>query len=407
MSGLDGQQLIWLVLGTLFGAVVAVFVITSRRRTTTEAAAPPAPEHAETKPTATTTATAAAKTKAATKTKAAKKKTKATATAKTKTPATPLEVKVSKATEPAVPKLEYEDDDDVDPTKVASVDADAVNPSVRRVPAIHQPPVLPRVFDAEAGEDEPTHSTPLILTSASAQTDAGLRRKRNEDSLLVAEPHGLYVVADGMGGYSGGELASQLAVQVIGDAFEADEFAAAPHEEIPRRASELARSVQMANAAIFEKAQLDSKLEGMGTTVVAARFSVNKQRLYVAHAGDSRLYRLRGGGLEQITQDHTMSTLGVEGPQGGYLSRAVGIWPIVPVDVGLVKPMPNDLYLLCSDGLTKMVDSKQIVEVLEQGKTDLGATVERLIEVANAKGGKDNITVIVVRVDAAPVAQAS
>ena len=407
MSELDGQQLIWLVLGTLFGAVVAVFVITSRRRTSTEAAAPPAPERAETKPTATRTKPAAT-TKAASKTKAATKKTKkATRAAKTKPPATALEVEVSKAPVPAVPKLEYEDDDEVDPTKVASVDADAVNPSARREPAIHQPPVLPRVFDSDAGEDEPTHATPLILTSASAQTDAGLRRKRNEDSLLVAEPHGLYVVADGMGGYSGGELASQLAVKVIGDAFEADEFAAAPHEEIPRRASELARSVQMANAAIFEKAQLDSKLEGMGTTVVAARFSVNKQRLYVAHAGDSRMYRLRDGGLEQITQDHTMSTLGVEGPQGGYLSRAVGIWPIVPVDVGLVKPMPNDLYLLCSDGLTKMVDSKQIVEVLEEGKADLGATVERLIEAANANGGKDNITVIVVRVDAATIARAS
>jgi protein phosphatase len=258
--------------------------------------------------------------------------------------------------------------------------------------------VLPRTYDADAVDDEPTQARPLIVTSASAQTDAGLRRKRNEDSLLVADAHGLYVVADGMGGYSGGALASQLAVKLIGECFEANEFPGDAHEQIPRRASELARAVQRANAAIFAQAQLDSTLEGMGTTVVAARFSVNKQRLYVAHVGDSRMYRLRDGGFDQMTQDHTMSALGVEGPTGAHLSRAVGIWPVVPIDIVFVKPLPNDRYLLCSDGLTKMVAPKQIAEVLEQEK-DLHAAVERLIATANANGGKDNITVVVVHVD--------
>jgi serine/threonine protein phosphatase PrpC len=307
---------------------------------------------------------------------------------------------------PKLPKLEYEDDLDVDPTLVADIKAVA-NGEAPRLPEQHQPPVLPRLLDADAVDDEPTQANPLIVTCASAQTDAGLRRKRNEDSLLVADPHGLYVVADGMGGYSGGEVASQLAVQVISDAFEANEFAAAPHERIPRRASELARAIQMANAAIYAKSRVESKLDGMGTTVVAARFSVNKQRLYVAHAGDSRMYRLRDGELEQITQDHTMSTLGVAGPQGAHLSRAVGIWPIVPVDIGLLKPVPDDLYLLCSDGLTKMVAHSHILEILEQER-DLHVAVDRLIEAANTNGGKDNITVILVRIDApAPIAAAS
>lgn len=300
-----------------------------------------------------------------------------------------------------LPKFVYEEEDeDVDSTQVPSVDRLRLEDAGRRMREARQPPVLPRLFDEEAAADEPTRSTPLILTSASAQTDAGLRRKRNEDSLHVADQHGLYVVADGMGGYSGGEIASQLAVETIAAAFDAKSFAAEPHEKIPRRASELARAIQMANDAIFSRAQGDRELEGMGTTIVAAHFCFNKQRLYVAHVGDSRMYRLRDGLFEQITQDHTMSTLGVEGPQGAHLSRAVGIWPVVPIDIGLVKPMPGDLYLLCSDGLTKMVDASDIFGILERA-TDLDRAVAELVATANANGGKDNVTVILVRVESA------
>lgn len=386
MPELGAQQLIWLVLGTTFGAAIAIAAVALKRARPSDdgamdrlrASVDPKEQKDQKKDQAA----------------AEKQATAAKSTARAPEKSAVIDV----------PKLDYEEDADVDPTKVASVDS--VDPlrvieAARRSPEVHQPPVLPRVFDADAARDEPTHASPLILTSASAQTDAGLRRKRNEDSLLVADQHGLYVVADGMGGYSGGELASQLAVKVMAEAFETNQFAAEPHEKIPRRASELARAIQMANAAIFAQAKLDSKLEGMGTTVVAARFSVNKQRLYVAHAGDSRMYRVRDGLFEQITQDHTMSTLGVEGPQGAYLSRAVGIWPVVPVDVGFVKPIPGDLYLLCSDGLTKMVGAQEIQEILEKEK-DLGRAVERLIDAANANGGKDNVTVIVVRVDAPP-----
>jgi protein phosphatase len=302
-----------------------------------------------------------------------------------------------------LPRFVYEEDevDEVDePAQAGAAASLRVDEAGRRTREARQPPVLPRLFDEDAAWDEPTRSSPLILTSASARTDTGRQRKHNEDSVYIADQHGLYVVADGMGGYSGGELASQLAVEKIAAAFDCNEFAAAPHEKIPRRASELARAIQMANAAIFARAESDPKLEGMGTTVVAAHFSLNKQRLYVAHVGDSRMYRVRDGLFEQITQDHTMSTLGVEGPQGAHLSRAVGIWPVVPIDIGLAKPMPGDLYLLCSDGLTKMVGSSEILEILEQEK-DLDRAVAQLIASANANGGKDNVTVILVRVDSA------
>ena len=398
MAELGAQQLIWLVLGTTFGVALAVALLAARRARAADeddgaqerlkaflerspsADEPSASEHAghEQRP------------------------------AKAVSSEAPeLPEKTTTREKPApivVPKLDEEEEDaDVDPTKVAAVDVLRVAEAAASEPEVEQPPVLPRVFDTDAEEDEPTHVSPLILTSASAQTDAGLRRRQNEDSLLVADRHGLYVVADGMGGYAGGELASQLAVKVIAEAFETNQFAAEPHDDIPRRASELARAIQMANAAIYAEAKRDPKLEGMGTTVVAARFSVNKQRLYVAHAGDSRMYRVRDGLFEQITQDHTMSTLGVQGPQGDYLSRAVGIWPVVPVDVGFVKPLPGDLYLLCSDGLTKMVGSKDILAILEEEK-ELGRTAERLVDAANANGGKDNVTVILVRVDRAPSA---
>ena len=290
-----------------------------------------------------------------------------------------------------LPQINYEEDNDVEPTMVG---ASAAPRSTRPT---YQPPVHQLVFDDEAAADEPTNPVALIVTSASAQTDKGLRRKRNEDSLLVDEDHTLYVVADGMGGYSGGELASKLAVSTISKAFDADAFEGSPHESLPKRASELARAIQMANAVIHEKAESDPALDGMGTTVVAARFSANKQRLYIGHVGDSRVYRLRAGELKQMTADHTMKDFGVEGPQGAHLSRAVGVWPVVPIDVVLVKPQAGDIYLLCSDGLTKMVSNETIAKVLREEKSP-SVAVTHLVDAANANGGKDNITVIVVRV---------
>ena len=153
----------------------------------------------------------------------------------------------------------------------------------------------------------------------------------------------------------------------------------------------------MANAAILDFAGQNREMEGMGTTLCAARFSANKKRMYVGHVGDSRCYRLRDGVFGQMTADHTMADHGVEGPQAAHLSRAVGIWPTVPIDIVIGVPLAGDVYVLCSDGLTKMLGDEDIAGVL-RAEEDLKLAVERLIELANARGGKDNITVVLVRV---------
>lgn len=290
---------------------------------------------------------------------------------------------------PALPKIGYDEDADVEPTLVGAQE--------QRRPS-YSPPTQKIIYDDDAADDEPTHSGALILVTATAQTDKGVRRKRNEDSLLASEDQGIFVVADGMGGYRGGEIASQLAVTTIERAFSTKSFDGPEHDTIPPRASELARAIQMANEAIFDKASVDKQLEGMGTTICAARFSPNKQRLYIGHVGDSRVYRMRQGKLRQMTSDHTMKELGVSGAGAAHLSRAVGIWPVVPIDIVLGKPQPGDLYLLCSDGLSKMVHDDEIEAVLRRNPAPAVA-VEELIKVANEHGGKDNVTVIVVRVD--------
>jgi serine/threonine protein phosphatase PrpC len=135
----------------------------------------------------------------------------------------------------------------------------------------------------------------------------------------------------------------------------------------------------------------------MGTTVVAARFSPNKQRLYVGHVGDSRCYRLRAKELTPLTTDHTMGASGITGPLASHLLRAVGIAPAVKVDLIIGRPRPEDVYLLCSDGLTKMVSDDKIRDIL-LAEPNMDRAVEKLVETANAGGGRDNITVILVAV---------
>jgi PPM family protein phosphatase len=289
-------------------------------------------------------------------------------------------------------KLHYEEDEAVDPTRVGPGAAAAG--ATRQ---IYQPPIKKIAYDEDANADEPTKAHSFFLIHATAETDTGLRRKRNEDAVLVLEPHHLFAIADGMGGYQGGQLASQTAVKTIGAAWTASAFEGPPHEGVPADATNLARSIQMANAAILELSRRKPELEGMGTTVCAARFSPNKRRLFIGHVGDSRCYRMRGGVLTQMTADHTMADFGVTGPESAHLSRAVGIWPTVPIDILTAVPAPGDVYLLCSDGLTKMLTDESIGAVL-RGEDDPKTAVDRLILFANARGGKDNITVILIRV---------
>jgi len=293
---------------------------------------------------------------------------------------------------PEIVKLGFEDDDEVDPTRVGPA---ASAPPAARV--ILQPPVKPVLADEEAGTDEPAHLSPLFLVSATAQTDKGLRRKRNEDSVGVNESKNLFIVADGMGGYAGGDRASKLAVDTMMRAFERGSFEGPVHKDVPREASDLARAIQMANATIEEDAKANPELRGMGTTVCAAVFSPKKRRMYLGHVGDSRCYRLRDGHFTVLTADHTMAEMGVKGPEGQQLSRAVGIWPTVLIDIVMAVPETGDVYLLCSDGLTKMLPDDVIGNVL-RNEEDPKVAVDRLIFFANSRGGKDNITVVLIRV---------
>jgi len=250
-------------------------------------------------------------------------------------------------------------------------------------------------------EDDPTGPVARILVTAAGSSDAGRRRAHNEDAFLVLGRHGLFAIADGMGGYAAGEVASQLALDTMRAAFEGGDLEGTRMPAVPRRGAELIRSIQLANTAILEQARSNEAQQGMGTTLVAARFSPNRQRVYIAHVGDSRLYRLRGHDLTLLTADHTLAALGVQGPGSNKLSRAVGVFDDVEVDLSIDEPLVGDYYVLCSDGLSKMVPEGRIAELV-RARAGLDPTVQALITEANARGGKDNVTVILVRVDSPP-----
>jgi protein phosphatase len=216
----------------------------------------------------------------------------------------------------------------------------------------------------------------------------------------MEEPN-LFVVADGMGGYAGGDVASRLAVETVESTFQSKKFPGDSFAALPRRASELVQSVEAANSAIHSRATKEPIYRGMGTTIVAARFSPRKQRLYVAHVGDSRCYRLRDGELVQVTVDHTMAAAGSTGPGSERLMRALGVAQTVDVDLLVAKPRCGDVYLLCTDGLSKMATFDELGDVLKSMKSPKDA-VARFVELANDHGGRDNITVIVVRIDPQP-----
>jgi protein phosphatase len=252
-------------------------------------------------------------------------------------------------------------------------------------------------------EEEPTGPNALILVTAVGLTDPGLKRKHNEDAYATLEDHHLFVIADGMGRHAAGEIASQLCVDAITEAFNSGNFGPPVEPPLPRRASRLRSSILLANTRILNAARENDAYAGMGTTVVSAYFSPNNQRVYIGHVGDSRCYRLRSGKFSQLTTDHTLGAAGIQGKSAAVLSRAVGIEDNVEVDVTMESPLPGDIYLLCSDGLSRMIGDEEIQSTLETEK-DLQAATKVLIEKANAKGGRDNITTILVRVDDAKAA---
>jgi len=238
-------------------------------------------------------------------------------------------------------------------------------------------------------------------------SDVGRKRKHNEDAFDYkvddSGDEGLFIVADGMGGHAAGEVASKITVETVGEFIAATrqkEEATWPfkyNHELHFNSNRLAIAIEKANERVMAAVSAQPWLKGMGTTVVAARFSPNKQRLYVGHVGDSRCYRLRDDTLVQMTTDHTMAAHGYKGREAAFLTRAIGIAPTVTIDMIIAKPKPEDIYLLCSDGLSKMATDVDIRDILATSK-DLEQAVVALVDRANGGGGKDNITVVLVAV---------
>ena len=230
-----------------------------------------------------------------------------------------------------------------------------------------------------------------------ARTDTGHQRATNEDSHLERAP--VFAVADGMGGAQAGEVASQLAIERF-----AHEFARQDGEDATVR---LVRAARDANAAIHELSQSDARRAGMGTTLTAAY--VGGDQVFVAHVGDSRAYRLRHGELVRITEDHSLveellrqgrltAEEAEEHPQRSIITRALGPEPDVDIDTFAVDAQDDDVYLLCSDGLSSMLSEQAVAEIL-RSNPDLPAAADALVAAALAAGGRDNVTVVLFRVE--------
>lgn len=249
-----------------------------------------------------------------------------------------------------------------------------------------------------------------------ARTDLGRVRKNNEDNFTAVPELGLFVLSDGMGGEAHGEVASGLAIEAIRD--HCAEWARTPDmalfgetiPNLPARANRLASAVRLANRAIYESAQKHPSQKGMGATVVC--IWLDEEQMSVAHVGDSRLYRMRQGQLEQITQDHSLVAEQVRrgiltqqqadsSQMQSVLIRALGIDSDVEVDAEEHPVLPGDTLVLCSDGLNRMVSDPDIGSILNTSLSSKEA-VDRLIDLANENGGEDNVTVIVVRVGGSP-----
>lgn len=221
-------------------------------------------------------------------------------------------------------------------------------------------------------------------------TDTGRRRRHNEDAYVCEPP--LFAIADGMGGPQAGEVASRLAAAALRES-----GASGGGEQ------RIADLIQEANRRVYDRSNSDPDTSGMGTTITVAL--VDEGTVAFGHVGDSRAYLIRDGSIEQITEDHSLvnellktGKLSPEEahthPQKSVITRALGTDPDVDADTFTIVPEPRDVFLLCSDGLTNMVDEDAILELVERDRHDLDAALRALVRAANRGGGEDNITVV-------------
>jgi len=244
-------------------------------------------------------------------------------------------------------------------------------------------------------------------------TDIGKKRKINEDSFGFFPENGLYVVADGMGGHAGGEVASRLAVESVEDfiklsanrdditwPFEIDESKS-------KDENRLNVAIQLANSRIFHEALINKNLNGMGTTIVAAIFA--ESHLYIGHVGDSRAYLIKNDEIRQLTDDHSIvyeqMRLGILSKEDAkthslrnVLTRALGTEPNIKIDTRAEKAEAGNTYLFCTDGLTNMLNDEEIKNIVSNNSNNAENACRELIAAANRNGGIDNITVIILKI---------
>lgn len=251
-----------------------------------------------------------------------------------------------------------------------------------------------------------------MQSKAAGKTDIGLVRRQNEDDFLIDESKGVFVVADGMGGHAAGRIASKMAVNFIKRHYRKKSRSPSArhkktHGDYSEPTEDLASAIRTANKAVYESAQRMTGFKGMGTTIAAVR--IDGARLSIAHIGDSRVYLIRAGNIEQLTDDHSVVYEQVKkelitkeeaerSEIKNILTRALGITADPEIDLAEMSLAADDILLLCSDGLSNMVDDETMLTVVT-ATSDPALACEQLVSMANANGGKDNITVIVVYIN--------
>lgn len=249
---------------------------------------------------------------------------------------------------------------------------------------------------------------------AAGLSDVGQQREHNEDSFVILPEFDLYIVADGMGGHRAGDVASKMATHTIASFFQATakEDATWPFHFDPHLTVEenrLITGIKVANKRIFEASTRYREVHGMGTTVVGALVARDRGRMYVAHVGDSRCYRVRDGSITLLTRDHSllndyllvmpdMTPEQRDELPKNVITRALGMQDSVVVDLVPEQPHPGDVYVLCSDGLSGMITDEELLETVLAGGEDVDAMAQQLVQRANEHGGEDNVTVVVLRI---------
>ncbi|NIS60052.1 MAG: Stp1/IreP family PP2C-type Ser/Thr phosphatase [Proteobacteria bacterium] len=238
-----------------------------------------------------------------------------------------------------------------------------------------------------------------------AMTDVGKVRAINEDNFTVEENLGLYVVADGLGGQNAGEVASKMAIETIKSYLndEKNPLVGEYREEFSENSNRMLSGIRLINSAIYEAGQRNSEQRGMGTTISSV--FINDNVMSLTHVGDSRIYRIRGGRLERLTVDHSVveeqlkrglitEDEAAESKYRNVITRALGAEETIEIDIDEEVLLDRDKILLCTDGLTNMVRDEEILQMILRNGDDPQKACEGLVDVANGRGGMDNITVI-------------